>query len=60
MKPRSVLRALRLVAGCSLAGTVTAGAALGWLPALGVVTVNEIGALLGAVAGGVAVLRHTA
>ena len=52
-----LLRSLRVVAGFSLVGTVVAGAFFGWAPALlGMFSVHEVGAVVGA---GVGVLANT-
>lgn len=55
---RSLIHALKVVAGFSLVGTVTAGALFGWLPALGVFSIHEIGAVLGAGVGVAANAKH--
>ncbi len=58
MNTKSVLHSLRVVAGFSMLGAVVAGTFFGWLPALGLTGVHELGALLGAGAGLVANARH--
>lgn len=60
VQPRAIVHTLRVVASFALLGTVTAGALFGWVPALGAVTVHEIGAVVGAAAGVVATVKHVA
>jgi len=63
MKQRkTVLHSLRVVAGFAVGRAVTAGAAgalFGWAPAVvGVLTVEELGALVGAGAGALASTKN--
>ncbi len=54
---QSVLRSLRVIAGCSLLGTALAGTLFGWVGAGGI---HEVGAVLGATFGIAANIRHLA
>ncbi len=50
--PRSgwqkTVHAGRIIASSALLGTVIAGTFFGWLPALGMFSIHEVGALIGA------------
>jgi hypothetical protein len=55
---KSVLHSLRVIAGFSLLGAVVAGTFFGWLPALGLNGIHELGAVIGVGAGIVASARN--
>ncbi len=58
-KRPTLIRSLRVISGCALVGTVTAGALFGWAPALlGMFSANEVGAVLGAGVGVFANVKH--
>lgn len=52
------LHSARIVASFALVGAVVAGTFFGWLPALGLIGVHEIGAAVGAAVGVVANIKH--
>jgi hypothetical protein len=55
----TVIRSLRVISGCALVGTVTAGALFGGMPAiLGIAGAHEIGAIIGAGVGVFANAKH--
>ena len=54
---RTLLHKTRMVVGFTLVGTVTAGALFGWAPAMGVISVHEAGAAIGAAVGLAASMR---
>lgn len=58
MDSKSVLHSLRVIAGFSLLGAVVAGTFFGWLPALGLTGIHELGAVIGVGAGIVASARN--
>ena len=59
MPGTSVIPSLRIISGCELVGTVTAGALFGWMaPAWGLIGAHEVGAVLGAGFGIYAAARH--
>jgi hypothetical protein len=53
------LHAGRIVAACSMGGTVAAGILFSWIPALASVDVHAIGGAVGGVLGLVATMRHS-
>lgn len=55
---KSILHQLRIVASSALLGAVVAGAFFGWMPALGMIGVHEVGAAIGAGLGVVANAKH--
>lgn len=52
------LHRVRIVASFALVGAVVAGTFFGWLPALGLIGVHEVGAAVGAGVGVLANAKH--
>lgn len=59
-KLNPVIHKLRVIAGCALVGAVVGGTFFGWIPAMGVLGVHEIGAAIGAGLGALANAKNLA
>ena len=57
-KTSRAIHRIRIVASSALLGAVVAGTFFGWLPALGMMGVHEVGAALGAGMGALANAKH--
>jgi uncharacterized membrane protein len=58
IKDSKTLHRARIVASSALAGAVIGGAFFGWLPAIGILGIHELGALVGAGVGVIANAKH--